>query len=303
MSTVTKSMFASIRDALTKEGTSNKTADILRTKPGNSYEVRLLPNVEDPEKTFYHFYSHGWTSFSTGQFVTAVSPTTWGDRDPIAEYRLRVFRSGTQEEKAKSEAIYRSEKWLVNAYIINDPSDPENNDTVKILRFGKQLHKIIMEGITGEDSEQLGERIFDLSENGCTFRVRCDKQGDFPTYVSSKFLMPSLVEGLTQPRIKEIYDSCFDLTETFRAKSYDELKVMLDEHYHCIDPGSEQSLTASTPPADDNARKQEVTADKELEEEVPMDFPSSKKDEPTATDDDPLEDDKVKELLAGLDDV
>ena len=108
---------------------------------------------------------------------------------------------------------------------------------------------------------------------------------------------------MTKPRIKEIYDSCFDLTETFRAKSYDELKVMLDEHYHCIDPGSEQSLTASTPPADDNARKQEVTADKELEEEVPMDFPSSKKDEPTATDDDPLEDDKVKELLAGLDDV
>lgn len=301
MSNITKNMFASIKDALTKEGASNKTADILRTKPGNSYEVRLLPNVEEPSKTFYHFYSHGWTSFSTGQFVTAISPTTWGDRDPIAEYRMRVFRSGTQEEKAKSEAIYRSEKWLVNAYVVNDPSDPENNDTVKILRFGKQLHKIIMEGISGEDSDQLGERIFDLSENGCTFRVRCDKQGDFPTYVSSKFLMPSEVPGLTDNRIKEVYDNCFKLEETFRSKTYDELKQMLDEHYHCVDPGSEQSLTANTPPADDNARKQEAVKDAELDEEVPMDFPSSKSTAPET--DDPLEDDKVKELLAGLDDV
>lgn len=290
MSTLTKSMFASIKDALTKEGTSNKTADILRTKPGNSYEVRLLPNVEDPTKTFYHFYSHGWTSFSTGQYVSAISPTTWGDRDPIAEYRNKIFRTGTPEEKAKSDAIYRSEKWLVNAYVVNDPSDPENNDTVKILRFGKQLHKIIMEGIAGEDSDQFGERIFDLSEKGCTFRVRCDKQGDFPTYVSSKFLIPGEIPGLTAPRIKEIYDSGFDLEKTFRSKSYEELKLMLDEHFHCVEPGT-QATTETVATATTESK-----SDPDLDEDVPMEF-----DTPSSTDDDPLEDDKVKELLAGLD--
>ena len=188
MSTLTKSMFASIKDALTKEGSANKTADILRTKPGNSYEVRLLPNIDDPSKTFHHYYSHGWTSFSTGQYVTAVSPTTWGDRDPIAEYRLKVYRNGTQEEKAKSEAIYRRENWLVNAYVISDPDDPENNDTVKILRFGKQLHKIIMDCLQDTDEASVGARAFDLSGDGCNFRVKVDKQGDFPSYVTSKFL-------------------------------------------------------------------------------------------------------------------
>ena len=211
MSTFTKSMFDSIKDALTKEGSSNKTADILRTTPGNSYEVRLLPNIEDPSKSFYHYYSHGWTSFSTGQYVTAVSPTTWGERDPIAEHRFKVFRTGTPEEKKKSEAIFRREQWLVNVYVINDPSDPENNDTVKILRYGKQLHKIIMEAVQGEDSDQFGDRIFDLSERGSTFRIRCDKQGDFPTYVSSKFLIPGAVDGMDENRIKEVYDSCHKL--------------------------------------------------------------------------------------------
>lgn len=295
MSTFTKSMFASIKDALTKEGSSNKTADILRTKPGNSYEIRLLPNVDDPSKTFYHYYSHGWTSFSTGQYVTAVSPITWGDRCPISEYRMKVFRSGSPEEKAKSDAIYRRENWLVNAYVISDPDDPENNDTVKILRFGKQLHKIIMEGITGEDSDQLGERIFDLTENGCTFRVRCDKQGDYPTYVSSKFLMPTEIPGMTEARAKEVYDNSFKLDETFRTKSYDELKQMLDEHYHCIDPSQS---TVEEPPA------QPVVASKpdtDLDEDVPMDFDNKAAVEEAS--DDPLEDDKVKQLLAGLDDV
>ena len=292
MSTLTKSMFASIKDALTKEGTSNKTADILRTKPGNSYEVRILPNVTDPAKTFFHYYSHGWTSFSTGQYVTAVSPTTWNDRDPIAEYRLKVYRTGSQEEKAKSEAIYRRENWLVNAYVINDPDDPENNDTVKILRFGKQLHKIIMEGISGEDSDQFGEKIFDLTENGCTFRIRCDKQGDFPTYVSSKFLIPGEIPGLTKARIKEIYDGGHNLEETFRVKSYDELKQMLDEHYHCKDPNAVEPPTPEAP----------SSADKDLDEDVPMEF-NKKETAAEDSDDDPLEDDKVKELLAGLDDV
>jgi hypothetical protein len=294
MSTFTKSMFASIKDALTKEGSNNKTADIIRTKPGNSYEIRLLPNIEDPSKTFHHYYSHGWTSYSTGQYVTAVSPTTWGDRDPIAEYRLKVFRGGAPEEKAKSDSIYRRENWLVNAYVISDPDEPDNNDTVKILRFGKQLHKIIMEGINGEDSDQFGEKIFDLSENGCTFRVRCDKQGDYPTYVSSKFLIPGPIPDMSEDRIKDIYNSCHKLDETFRVKTFDELKLMLDEHYHCKDPATVEDVEITPVQSSTTATR---TNDSDLNEEVPMNFSTD------TTDDEPLEDDKVKQLLAGLDDV
>ena len=290
MSTFTKSMFDSIKNALTNEGSSNKTADILRTKPGNSYELRLLPNIEDPSKTFFHYYSHGWTSFSTGQYVTAVSPTTFGDRDPISEYRMKVYRGGSPEEKKKSEAIYRRENWLVNAYIINDPDEPENNDTVKILRFGKQLHKIVMEAISGEDADQFGEKIFDLSDKGCSFRVRCEKQGDYPTYVSSKFLVPGAIDGMDQSRMKEVYDNCYKLDEVFRVKTYDELKLMLDEHLHCVDPGSQETLS-----------EQVVEKDPDLDEDVPMSFDTDK--EQSNDDDESLEDDKVQELLAGLDDV
>jgi gp32 DNA binding protein like len=235
MNSFTSSMFESIKSALTKENTnsSNKQKDFLRTEVGNTYTVRLLPNIKDPSKTFLHYYSHGWNSFSTGQLITLVSPSTWGQRDPIAEERYRILRNGTDEEKEKARAIVRTERWLVNAYVINDPVNEENNNKVKILRFGRQLHKIIKDAMEGEEADELGPRIFDLSPKGVNLKIKVEKQGDYPTYVSSKFTSPKEVEGLDDESYDKIYKSVFDLESYISAKSYDELKAMLDTHYFC----------------------------------------------------------------------
>lgn len=234
MNTFTTSMFESIKGALTKnnESSSSKIKDYLRTEAGNTYTVRLLPNVKDAAKTFFHYYSYGWNSLTTGQLVTAVSPTTWNQRDPIAEERYRVLRNGTEKEKEKALAIKRRENWLVNVYVVNDPVNSENNGKVKIVRFGRQLHKIIMDAIEGEEAAELGARIFDLSPKGCNLRIKVEKQGDYPTYVSSKFSTPKEIEGLDEDGYNKIYNSAFDLESYVSVKSYDELKNILDEHYH-----------------------------------------------------------------------
>jgi len=234
MNTFTTSMFESIKGALTKnnESSSSKIKDYLRTEAGNTYTVRLLPNVKDAAKTFFHYYSYGWNSLTTGQLVTAVSPTTWNQRDPIAEERYRVLRNGTEKEKEKALAIKRRENWLINVYVINDPVNSENNGKIKIVRFGRQLHKIIMDAIEGEEAAELGARIFDLSPKGCNLRIKVEKQGDYPTYVSSKFSTPKEIEGLDEDGYNKIYNSAFDLESYVSVKSYDELKNILDEHYH-----------------------------------------------------------------------
>jgi hypothetical protein len=235
MNTFTTSMFESIKGALTKnnsEGGASKIKDYLRTEVGNTYTVRLLPNVKDPSKTFFHYYSYGWNSLTTGQLVTAISPTTWNQRDPIAEERFRILRNGTEAEKTKALAIKRRENWMVNVYVINDPVNAENNNKVKIVRFGRQLHKIIMDAIEGEEAAELGPRIFDLSPKGCNLKIKVEKQGDYPTYVSSKFAIPKEIEGLDEDSYKKIYNSAFDLESYVSVKSYDDLKVLLDTHYH-----------------------------------------------------------------------
>jgi len=277
MSTITNSMFESIKGALAKNNPVSRNKDILKLEVGNTYTVRLLPNVGNPTKTFFHYYTFGWTSFCTGQYVYTVSPTSFGARDPIAEVRYKALKTGTEDEKAKARAIMRSEKWLVNAYIVNDPVNSENNGKVMIVRYGKQLHKIIMDAIEGEGSEDLGARIFDLSDKGCNLKIKVEQQGDYPTYVSSKFMMPKAVEGLDKGKIDDTYKNIIDLESVFTVKSYEELKSMLDEHYYC---SSEASDTDTKPV---KANKSEASAS-------------------SATDStDVLEDDTVKKLLEGLD--
>jgi len=280
-------MFESIRGAMAKSTQQSTTSNIMRLKPGNTYILRLVPFVKDPSKTFFHYYSHGWVSEMTGQFQSAISPQTWGERDPIAEARYRLSRTGSEEEKEKAKALNRKENWLVNVYVVKDPDNPENEGKIKILRFGRQLHKIVMEAIEGEDVDEFGERIFDLSGDGCNFRVKVEEQGGYPTYVSSRFASPSKISGVTDDSIKDVYDQTYDLENVFPVKSYDELQVMLNEHYHGVtDVAEAEPVTkepTNTPDKEDDLNFDDLES-------------TSKKDSDSTVDDN-----KVKELLDSLD--
>lgn len=287
MSMFNSSMFDTIKDALSNDGKvsqSSGISDIIRFEKNNTYTVRLLPNMEDPSKTFFHYYVHGWESFTTGQYISFTSPQTFNERDPIAEYRYKIYKTGTEAEKNKARSIIRSEKWLVNVLVVDDPVNPDNNGKVKLMRFGKQLHKIITDAISGEDSDQFGSRVFDLSPNGCNLRVRIDDQGGFPTYVASKFLMPSEIPGIDS---EEIYSSTRTLDDVFTIKSYEELQQGLNEHFHGVDEpvasANNTSPVVDTPVS--TVSKSNVT----VNEPQPV------------VEDTSLDDDKIKQLLQGLD--
>ena len=267
-------IFQSIKGAIAQDKQTGGTGDILRMEPGNTYTVRLLP-AKDPKKTFFHYYQHGWTSFSSGQYVSALSLQTFGERDPIAEERFRILKTGSEAQKKKAETVKRAEKWLVNVYVVNDPTNPENNGKVKILRYGKQLQTVIKDAIEGDESESIGPRIFDLSPNGVNLKVKVEKQGDFPSYVASKFTLPCEIKDLDEDSYAKIYDSVFELDKVFTVKNADELKLMLKEHFHAekIQNANEQA-------------------------EAPVEKPkASSKPQTVSTDDD----DEVNKLLEGLD--
>ena len=251
MSAFNTSMFQSIKDALASSDNKGSATfnEIMQTRAGNTYTVRLLPYAKDPGKTFFHYYNHGWVSYATGQYVQTLSPQTFGDRDPIAEERFRVLRTGSEEEKEKMAAVRRLEKWLVNVYVVDDPSNPENNGKVKLLRYGKQLQKIITEAIEGEDAEEFGARIFDLGSEGVNFKIKVEQQGDYPTYVSSRFTTAGKI-NLSEDQQKDLYDNVFDLSEVFTLKTFDELKEMLNEHYYCKTEKEETVVTNTTAPAE-----------------------------------------------------
>lgn len=229
-------MFASIKEALAKGEKSTQGnplyKEIMRFKAGNTYVFRLLPNVQQPANTFYHFYQHGWESFCTGEYVSALSLQTIGKPDPISIASYRLKKNGTEEEKRKVEAIKWSEQWYVNVLVVEDPVNPENNGTVKIFRFGRKLHKMIDDAINGDDSDEFGAKVFDLSPNGVNMKLKVEKQGDFIAYDSSRFTSP-IDLNLSDSRKEEIYGMVHDLTAVNTLKTEEELLELWNRHFVC----------------------------------------------------------------------
>ena len=232
MSKYTNNMFESIKEALSKKSSVENSSykDILKLEIGNTYVVRLVPNIENPERTLFHYYNHIWKSVMTNQLVSTLCPTTYGERCPIDEYRSKVYQTKDEAKIKEINPIRRDEKWLANVYVIKDPTNPENQGQVKILRFGKQIYNIIQEAMSGDDAEEFGARIFDLSDKGCNLRIKVDEnQGGYANYTTSKFMSPSALEGA--PDVDEIYSSCKNLESLQEHKSYEEIQKLLKVHF------------------------------------------------------------------------
>jgi hypothetical protein len=227
------SLFESIKEALNKSEKSGGNPlykEILKFKAGNTYVLRLLPNIADPSKTFFHYFQHGWNSFATGEYVSALSLQTIGKPDPIGIETFRIKKTGTEEEKKKVQAVKWQEQWYVNVYVVDDPVTPANNGTVKIFRFGKKLNNIIESAISGDDSDEFGAKVFDLSKDGVNFKLKVEKQGDYIAYDSSRFTSPVSL-NLSEEKMEQIYNSVHDLTAVNQIKSEQELMDMWLKHF------------------------------------------------------------------------
>ena len=272
------SMFDAIKSSLKQKDNPNVNAnfrDILRFEVGNTYLVRLVPNIKNPEKTFFHYFNHGWTSLATGQFLSALCPSTYGEACPIDQERFKIWRNGTDQEKDSVRPLKRRENWMVNVYVISDPTNPENEGKVKILRYGAQLNKKIDAAINGDDAEEFGAKIFDLSENGCTFRIKAESISEnarnWTNYTDSRFLPNSEIPGMTDEKIKEIHSSIHNLESMEERKSYGDLKEMLNTHFYAK---IEMDAPAEPEPKDDD--EIDLTPSEETEEvdETPAAAPS-----------------------------
>lgn len=242
-------MFEAIKQSLSSKnestgGGNGLYKEILKFTAGNTYQVRLVPNPNSPKETIFHHYNHGWNSNATGKYVTALCPTTFGETCPIDAYYLKTYRNGTDSEKEAAKVLSRKEGWLVNVYVISDPTNPENEGKVKILRYGRELAKIIESATEGDDVKEFGvEKVFDVL-SGSTLRIKCENRTEkgravskMVTYASSKFLRASELD-LDEDDLQKIYDSTHDLKTVNKQTSPAEMQRLLDEHFFNLATGS-----------------------------------------------------------------
>ena len=266
-------MFDEIKDSYNVK-TESSFKDIMKFEAGNTYLVRLVPNLAEPKKSIYHYFHHSWKSYSTGKFTSVLCPSTYGESCPIDEYVMDIYRNGSKEDKEKNKPISRKENWKVNVYVINDPTCPENNGKNKVVRYGHELNKIIESAISGDDKDEFGSRIFDVAE-GCTLRIKCESKtakagSNSPvntTYASSKFLAPSKLEGITDEKLDEIHAGIFDLTQFMKPKKASELQRILDENFHGIKDTNEKEEAPEGNDGDDSESTSTSSAGSTVTEE------------------------------------
>jgi len=241
----TSSMFDSIKNSLKNKKGNESFKNILKTEIDKNYLIRFLPNKNtNPVQTFYHYYHHTWQSKATGQYVGGLCLSTIDERCPICEQRFKLYNSKDTAKQDLSKLINRKENWLVNCYVINDPTKPENEKSVKIFRFGKQVKDIIANAFDGVDAKEVGpDAMFDLTQNGCNFRIAVKKnEGGYATYIYSKFLNKSAIDGMTPEKIKDILEKqTHDLTQINKQLTKKELQDIMDEHLFCKGASTEVS--------------------------------------------------------------
>ena len=221
-----------------QENSGGGNRDYLKPKPGNTYLVRLLPYIEDVSKTFVEFDFHGWNSTKDGSYVTTgACPRTWGNNCSICQEGFATYQAKTLHNgELKSKLLLKRTTRLVNVYVIDDPVNPENNGTVKVIRYGNQLHELIDGAVFGENKEEYGRAVFDLTNTGVTFKIMVERKGDSkkspPSYVKSNFVRSAGKIDLTQDEIDIAYAAAKDLTSLIpKTKSDEEIEKILAEHF------------------------------------------------------------------------
>lgn len=248
----TNTLFNSIKDALGSKKTESSFADFLKLEKNKTYIVRLIPNITNPERTFFPYFSHTWPSAITNSLINVHCPNTYGEKCPIDEFRSKVYKSKNEAEIEKTKPLRRNHNTLINVYVIKDPTNAENEGQVKILRYGTQLEKIITSAISGDESEEFGGKVFDLGPEGCNLKIKVEEnEGGYATYVASKFMNPSAIAGLDDP--DAIYDQVKELDTIFNHQTYDEIQGLLNKHWLGIESeDSKKSSSKSTYVEEDN---------------------------------------------------
>jgi hypothetical protein len=178
-----------------------------------------------------------------------------------------------------SKNLARKERYYSNVYVVEDPTNEENNGSVKIFGFGRQIKKIIDEAREGDDAEEIGGRMIDFTKEGCNLRIKVEKNsGGYPNYDRSKFVSPSSIAVTLDDVIEDIHD--FD--PLLNRKTQSEMKEMLETALYGMEESEPEKVDEGVNAIDELAGKTTTPAKAskpETDDDIPMDFTSESEDD------------------------
>ena len=196
--------------------------------------IRLLPSKvkyegEEELVPFVRIYKYNISlrAFGAKKFTEIELPEDDNFKSPINELRQELFKNGSEEAKKVLDILKRSEKFISNIYIVQDPIKKENTGQVKLWEYGRKLkekfdgwHKPSQEDIAmGSSPINVWHPI-----NGADVKLVMKKTGGFYNYDdTTHYEKSSLFDD--KEKLKEVLDKEYELTEwlqTDHFMTYDE---------------------------------------------------------------------------------
>jgi hypothetical protein len=251
--------------------------------------IRFVPNPENPRNSLIQKYVH-WLTNSSGDGKLVDSPSTIGEKCPIADVFWKLRKSDSAVDRKSSEKLKRRQQYYALIKIVKDPQNPDLEGTYKVFKFGYK----IKEKIDAELKPDFGEptQVFDLFE-GKNFELVITRQGEYNNYDTSKFSSsksaiimgdaPAERSKETMTTIKEELEAAPSLKGyDYQAWDEDTRSFVNDVLRMYLNPGdSIASMTSSAP----KAATKTATAVKEKPAAAPV-TSTSESTSSVSTDDD-----------------
>jgi hypothetical protein len=202
-------------------------------KSGNGMAViRFLPAPSidgDDGLPWVRRFDHGFQG-PGGWFIDNCL-TTVGDKCPVCEHNSTLWNSGVEANKEIVRKQKRRLSYIANIYVISDPSNPENEGTVRLYKFGKKIFDKISEVMNPEFPDETPLNPFDLWE-GANFKLKIRNVEGYRNYDKSEFADKSALLDGNDDKLEAIYTkehSLKDFTDKKHFKPYEQLKARLDK--------------------------------------------------------------------------
>lgn len=188
---------------------------------------------------------------TSGRYLNKNSPQTFGEKDPIREWtgpqwgELKKLGEETQEYKAKKAELLKympKTDYYANIQVISDSTNPENNGTVRLFKFGENFRKFI----DAAREPKFGETPFDPFDpwegRDLHLKLTFDKKkiGKNEVYVadlqySSWAPTSSAIAGGDEAEIERIWRESHSLQEFMDRKNFPTYESLMKDFCDVMD--------------------------------------------------------------------
>lgn len=231
------------------------------TKQGNTSEalwkptegkttVRIVPWKDNRENPFIELYFHYLGN------KTYLSPTSYGNRDPIMEFAEALAAGGTKDDWAQARPFRPKLRTFVPVIVRG-----EESKGVRFMSFGKTVYTELLSIISDPDYGDITD-----VKNGRDIVVEYIPQEKSDTNFAKTMVRPKpnqtpLVADADM--VQKFLTEQPDIRSIFKEPSYEELKVALERY---LDPSAGTGPVAANTVVDEPASKMtSPTATKSVE--------------------------------------